>query len=93
MKWLAAILMLAGLAVLASDALAEGGFRLTALGEWWFWVHAGSLQVLQPAIERHLSRDLWDVAVQPLLETSLAAILLVLAAAAFGLSLVLRRRG
>ena len=79
-KWIGAILVLLGLAVLASDVIAgfDGEFRLTALGEWWFWAHPDSLQVLQPAVERHVSRDLWDWVVQPLLEWSLAVELIAL---------------
>ena len=79
-KWIGGILVLLGIAVLVSDVIAgmDGGFRLTALGEWWFWAHPDSLQVLQPAVERHVSRGLWDWVVQPLLEWSLAIELIVL---------------
>lgn len=92
MRWISGVLALAGVGVLISDALGEGGFRLTALGEWWFWIHSGSLQVLQPAIERHVSVALWDLMVQPLLESPMAVVLLVLAAALFGISRLFRRK-
>ena len=92
-KWIGGILVLLGLGVLASDVLraSEGGFRLTALGEWWFWAHPDSLQVLQPAVERHVSRDLWDWVVQPLLEWSFAIELIVLGLLVLGLRWGVRR--
>ena len=95
LKWIGGMFVLAGLVVLASDILAglEGGFRLTALGEWWFWLHQDSLQVLQPAVERHVSRDLWDWVVQPLLEWSLAIELIVLGLFMLVLRWLWRRRG
>lgn len=66
--------------VLASDVYngLEDEFRLTALGEWWFWAHKDSLQVLQPAIERHVSVWLFESVIQPLLEWPLAVELGVL---------------
>ena len=94
LKWIGGFFVLAGLAVLASDIIAGmgGEFRLTALGEWWFWLHQDSLQVLQPAVERHVSRDLWDWVVQPLLEWSLAIELIVLGLFFLGLRAIFRRR-
>lgn len=84
--WIARIFGLAAVAVLVSDILgwiSAGSFRLTALGEWWFWAHKDSLQVLQPAVERHLEQFLpftiWDPGIQTLLEWSLAAELAVIA--------------
>ena len=90
MRWIAAIMVLAAAGVLISDLLASGGFRLTAVGEWWFWIHPGSLQVLQPAIERHVSRELWDWGVQPFLEAPMAMVLLVVGVVFFGLSRLFR---
>ena len=75
LKWIGIIFLVMAGAVLASDFVqwgGEGAFRLTALGEWWFWAHKDSLQVLQPAIERHVSISLYVDVVQPLLLTSLA---------------------
>lgn len=96
-KWIARLFALVTVAVLASDVvmwLSEGRFRLTALGEWWFWAHKDSLQVLQPAIERHVESwlpfTIWDPGVQTLLEWPLVAELGVLTAAFWLLSL---RRG
>ena len=92
-KWIGSILVLIGLGVLASDVLgaSDGGFRLTALGEWWAWLDRDSLLVLQPAVERHVSRGLWDNVVQPLLEWSLAIELIVLGLIVLGLRWMFRR--
>jgi hypothetical protein len=80
MIWIARVLGLAGLVVLISDVMSwvsDGRLRLSALGEWWFWLHRDSLQVLQPAIERHVESwlpfTIWDPGVQTLLEWPLAA--------------------
>ena len=35
-------------------------FGLSSLGDWWFWAHPTSLQLLQPAVERHISPALFD---------------------------------
>lgn len=48
----------AGLAALAADWLIYGGPR--DLGAWWADLHFASLQLLEPAIARHLSPFLWD---------------------------------
>jgi hypothetical protein len=39
---------------------AEAGFHLTRVGEVWFFLDPDSLQLAQPAIERHLWPVLWD---------------------------------
>ncbi|MBK0400111.1 hypothetical protein H0I76_13000 [Limibaculum sp. M0105] len=73
-----------GLVVLGADVAAayssDDGFRLSALGEWWFAIHPDSLQLLQPAVERHLSPALWDPGIQSLLEWPLALEALALGA-------------
>ena len=73
------ILLLAGLFVLARDLiLMQAGFDLFAglgtrhaapivLGELWYAIHPASLQLLQPAIQRHIDPALWDAVVQPIL--------------------------
>ena len=33
---------------------------MTKLGDFWHSVHSTSLQLLQPAIERHVAQWLWD---------------------------------
>lgn len=62
---------LAALAVLGWDLwrLIRGeGFQLTSLGMLWFWLAPSSLEMLQPAVERHLAEWLWRYLVFPLLE-------------------------
>jgi hypothetical protein len=38
----------------------DGGVRTTKVGDAWYAIHATSLQLLQPAIERHVAEWLWD---------------------------------
>lgn len=93
MKWIAAILILAGLGVLASDYFGAeaGAFRLTSTGEWWFALHPDSLQVLQPAVERHLSVWLYAEVIQPVLIWPLSVELIVLGVCLLALWLLFRR--
>ncbi|MDT8343672.1 MAG: hypothetical protein RQ752_04505 [Thermohalobaculum sp.] len=85
-----------GLGVLGADlaAAVRAGtpMRLSALGEWWFALHPGSLQLLQPAIERHVSPGLWDPYVLTLLEWPLALEALGLGAVLLLLGRPWRRR-
>ncbi len=94
MRIVGLVLLALGVSVLVGDlaASAGAGLRLHAFGEWWFWAHPDSLQVAQPAVQRHLVPELWDYVIQPLLEWPLALELLALAAAVLGLSWLLRRR-
>jgi len=83
LRFLSAVFAILALLVLGADvwaAVNNGPFRLSALGEWWFWLDPDSLQLLQPAIERHLTPAIWDPGVQTLLEWPLAIELAVLAA-------------
>jgi hypothetical protein len=93
LRLVGAVFLILGALVLGTDILAagEGPFRLSALGEWWFWLHPDSLQLLQPAIERHLSPSLWDPGVQTLLEWPLAAELFGLAGLCFVAAAIRRR--
>ena len=93
LRLLGLLFLATGIVVLASDVAAAGtdGLRLTALGEWWFWLHPNSLQLLQPAIERHVSPALWDPGVQTLLEWPLSAELFALAGLCFVLAAIRRR--
>src|SRR5260370_41232114 len=74
------VLLLAGLLVLGRDLLVLGtGYDLFSrlhiarhnapivLGELWYAIHPASLQLLQPAIQRHIHPALWDWIVQSLL--------------------------
>ena len=93
LRFFGLVFLLLGFAVLASDIAHAGdaGLRLTALGEWWFWLAPNSLQLLQPAIERHVSPALWEHAIQPLLEWPLTAVLFALAGLCFVLAAIRRR--
>ncbi len=69
---------LAALAVLGWDLwrlIAGEGFALTALGRVWFEIAPTSLQMLQPAIERHLAPWLWQDLIFPLLQWPAVAVL------------------
>ena len=84
MRYLAYLFILLGLAVVAGDLSASLGAgqtaRLATLGEWWFWADPDSLQLFQPAVERHVSPALWNAVIQPLLLMPLALELLGLGA-------------
>ena len=73
------IFLLIGLFVLSRDLILLGiGYDLFAwlntrhaapivLGELWYAINPASLQLLQPAIQRHIHPALWDWVVQPML--------------------------
>jgi hypothetical protein len=69
--------------------LQGGKFDPDPLGKVWFTIHPGSLQILQPAIERHVAPWLWSDIVQPVLVTPAYVDFLVLGAV---LALIFRRR-
>ncbi|MEM9098398.1 MAG: hypothetical protein AAGC79_07715 [Pseudomonadota bacterium] len=68
------VLTFVGVGILGVEILwpAESGFELRALGWWWAEVHRESLLLLQPAVERYLTPDIWDPGVQTILEWSAA---------------------
>lgn len=76
-------LLVIGGAFAAADLLfpAPGGFSLRALGQWWFFIHPGSLQLAQPAIERHVAPVLWDPVILSVLQVPAALFFAVLGAA------------
>ena len=52
-----------GLAVFARDVwvfLESGAVAMTPLGQLWFSLHAGSLNLVQAVVERYLHPFLWD---------------------------------
>ena len=69
------LLALAALVLALDVGAAEQGLRLRAVGEYWFMIHKNSLQLLQPAIERHVSPALWDPFILTFLTWPLAAVL------------------
>jgi hypothetical protein len=62
LRLIGAALAAAGLVALAFDVVVPDGdgFRLRTVGEWWFRLDRDSLQLAQPAIERHVAVWLWD---------------------------------
>lgn len=59
---------LIGAALLAIDLFETRGGGLRAVGQWWARIHFDSLQIAQPAIERHLAPWLWDPVILTVLE-------------------------
>lgn len=96
LRALSIVFLLPGIAVFAVDLyrwLVVGeGFRLSALGEIWAYLHRDSLLLLQPAIERHITPALWDPGVQTLLEWPAAVEFAALAVAFWLLGQWRRRR-
>ena len=81
MIWLGRILGIIGIVLLGMDAVkwaGDGGMRFTEIGEWWFWLHPDSLQLAQPAIERHVAVWLWDPVLLTVLLWPAAVVFLVL---------------
>ena len=64
------ILLLAALGAVAYEvmaALTEGGWRMIALGEMWFKVHASSLNAAQAGIQRYVAPWLWEPVITTIL--------------------------
>jgi hypothetical protein len=68
-------LVLLGLALVAGAVDVVQAGHLRALGAWWFALHRDSLQLLQPALERHVAIWLWDPVMLTLLQWPLVAVL------------------
>jgi hypothetical protein len=92
-RWIGWGLLALAAAATGADmaATAQSGLRLRAVGEWWFRLDRDSLQLLQPAIERHVAVWLWDPVMLTLLEQPAALLVAGLGAALLG-SAALRRR-
>ncbi len=43
-----------------TKSIAGNALYLTSVGETWNAIHSTSLQLLQPAVERHVAQWLWD---------------------------------
>ena len=69
------VLLALAAVVAAVDLLISGGLR--AFGAWWFMLDRDSLQLLQPALERHVAVWLWDPVMLTVLQWPMAAILAV----------------
>lgn len=72
------VIGLAGVLLLAVDLLETRGGALRAVGQWWFRLHRDSLQIAQPAIERHVAPWLWDPVILTVLEAPAAPVLIAL---------------
>ncbi|MBM3542736.1 MAG: hypothetical protein FJX51_11890 [Alphaproteobacteria bacterium] len=86
--WALAALALAAFAWDLWTGAQQGAFMFTPAGELWFSLHAPSLNVAQAAVQRHVSAELWDRALFPLLT---APAWLLLGVPAFVLLRVRRR--
>ena len=67
---LAWILLVLAVVAAGRDALIyfqTGTYAPIALGQVWYAIHPSSLQLIQPAIERHIAVWLWEDVVFPLL--------------------------
>ena len=62
-RWLAWCLLALGLALAGRDIylfLETGARSMTALGQLWYSLHPGSLNLVQAVIERYVHPFLWD---------------------------------
>ena len=81
-----------GIATLGYDlvkSLASGSFSLSDTGSIWHAFHSESLQILEPALARHIHPYLWDPIILSLL---LSPISLVLAILGFILLMLTRKK-
>jgi streptogramin lyase len=58
LRVLTVLFLAATIAAAANDVLSQGG--MASLGEVWFTVHSGSLNLSQAVIQRYLSPEIWD---------------------------------
>ncbi|MBL4807157.1 MAG: hypothetical protein JKY31_07695 [Rhodobacteraceae bacterium] len=69
-RFLSFLLFVAAIARVYFDWQASrwfGEFYFIPIGETWAQIHFGSLQMIQPFIERTLSPDLWENLILPVL--------------------------
>jgi hypothetical protein len=62
-RFVGLILLAAAFITLVIDgtkSIAASDVTLTPLGQYWNDIHSTSLQLLQPALERHVAEWLWD---------------------------------
>ena len=65
--WLFVLAALVALAYEAMQALSAGGWRVIALGELWFELHAPSLNAAQAGIQRYVAPWLWEPGITTIL--------------------------
>jgi hypothetical protein len=71
-RFVGLLVLAAGFIALVYDgtkSIAGGTLAFTPLGQHWNNFHSTSLQLLQPAIERHVAEWLWDPVVLTILTT------------------------
>ena len=71
------ILMALALIALGADALAsfeQGGLAVAALGELWFRLDPGSLNLMQAVVQRYLWPGLWDLVIVAILRLPAIAV-------------------
>jgi hypothetical protein len=92
LRFLGWLLIIFALAVLLNDAWRSyqtGQWGMMAAGQLWYDLDRNSLQLAQPAIERHVARWLWFPVIATILEWPAA---LVLGVPGVLLAIVARRR-
>jgi hypothetical protein len=70
LRIIGAVLLLVAATVFVLDmmpALNGNNWRLSSFGESWFKLHSYSLNLTQVIVQRHISPDLWDDVLQPVL--------------------------
>lgn len=88
-------LIFAGLACVFLGAdleAAGGGMTFRAVGDYWFAIDPDSLQLAQPAIERHVWPPLWDPVLVTLLTWPAVFVAAGAAVVFYGFSNMFRRR-
>ena len=65
--WALAALALAAFAWDLWGGFQAGAFMFRPAGELWYGLHPPSLNVAQAAVQRHVSAELWDRALFPML--------------------------
>ncbi|WP_421783065.1 hypothetical protein [Kiloniella litopenaei] len=81
--WFFLAIALASLAFDLFQLMEGDSFQLSLLGENWFAVHPGSLNLLQAVTERYIGLWLWDDVLSPLLFVPTLVVGLVAAAIFF----------
>jgi ABC-type Fe3+ transport system permease subunit len=82
-RFVGLLILAAGFIALVYDgtkSIAGGAVAFTPLGQHWNNFHSTSLQLLQPAIERHVAEWLWDPVVLTILTTPACLVLGVIGA-------------
>jgi len=95
MRFLGLLFLLLAGAIVGWDVWRAGSlesWQASALGELWYRISAGSLNMLQAATQRYLSPDLWDHVLLPLLLQPAWIVLTVPGIAFIGLGFLLNRQ-